>query len=60
MWINSPREEDEKFENRLEDMVDQMRLSNIHVTGGPEGNNRQNERKVICKEIMTKICPELM
>ena len=47
--MNLPRDKDEKFEHRLEDMEDQARLLNICFSGGPEEDERQNERKYFVK-----------
>lgn len=38
--MNLPRDTDEKFEHRLEDMEDQVRLLNICFSGGPEENEK--------------------
>ena len=53
--MNLPRDKDEKFEHRLEDMEDQARLLNICFSGGPEEDERQNERKYFVKRKLSRV-----
>ena len=46
-----------KTEQSLSDIWDNIKYTNIHITGVPEGEERQKEPEEILKEITTKNFP---
>ena len=52
--VNLPRDKEEKFEHRLEDIEDQVGLLNTCFSGGPEDES-QNERKCFVKRKQSRV-----